>query len=143
MSTAPIIENLYDDEPAYEGRRFVGYWKTAHCDGPGLVDPRECLDPEWDQRDAVADAIDRAPVLEQWMGWHDSLLTGQAVGSACCGIPGWAFPAGLSHYVRQGVRLPDEFVSALLVWVAANPDAPSRGPSDDTFCTPEPAAEFV
>jgi hypothetical protein len=102
-----------------QGYIILGYWsKTAEsAAAEGLPWPGDQMNPAMsaETRTLVGDYLDAlyAPVRYYmgYRGWSQCRLCGKHNGSAEWTDGTYAWPTGLSHYVREhGVKLPVEFI---------------------------------
>jgi hypothetical protein len=98
---------------------LVGYWAGAY-EGDDLCLPQEIVGslPD-DVRARVADYLDSGDLHESYRGYSwcrfDCGIPCEEMGSAERTDGVWAWPEGLSHYVREhGVILPDDFIAHAL-----------------------------
>ena len=103
----------------HDGYIILGYWsktpETAAAEG--LPWPGDLMNPEMspETRTLVGDYLDAhyAPVRYYmgYRGWSNCRLCGKNNGSAEWTDGTYAWPEGLSHYVRaHGVKLPVDFI---------------------------------
>jgi hypothetical protein len=72
------------------------------------------VDVSWpqDERQLVADYLERGTLVNQYRGLSDCRFCGQHNGSAELTDGAFCWPEGLAHYVREHkVRLPERFVA--------------------------------
>lgn len=119
--------------------RLIGYWMLTLFD-EDLIMPQQLVRPMDDRvRAAVGDYLDRAEPFVAYGGcsWcrFNCGAGGRVMGSDELADGYWAWPRGLSHYVRtHGVTLPDEFVRHALSGVPPRPRAEwGDPPADLTF----------
>lgn len=86
---------------------MIGYWQSsADLD---LPDPQQLVDPSWDpaERERVAEYFDSGVLAKGYMGRSSCRICGAANGSELHTDGRYAWPSGLSHYLRaHSVRLP-------------------------------------
>lgn len=93
------------------GKRALGYWYSDQ--DSDLPDPRDFVSDSWsaDERAVVVEYLDAVSVAIRWRGLSRCRICGTSTGSTCISDNSYAWPEGLSHYVREhGVRPPSAFV---------------------------------
>ena len=96
----------------------IGYWHSLELGrNNDYPDPRSLVDDDWcaKDRDAICAYLDGGNSLFQWRGYSTCRffcgVTSPEMGSQCLTDGMWAWPEGLSHYIRDHhVRLPNEVV---------------------------------
>ena len=91
---------------------LIGYWDGPHT-SPGWPDPRDFVDPEWDQdeRSEVHYYLAAGTAVRAYVGLSECRFCGERVGSVEYTDGVYAWPEGLAHYVQEHhVRLPAAFV---------------------------------
>jgi hypothetical protein len=107
--------------------RGIGYWRSER--EPELPDPRDFVDPTWDEHDrnVVASYLLEGFVAHAFMGYSPCRLCDKGDNGDLDRTDGtYVWPSGLAHYLTEhGVRLPDEFVSHVWGMIDLN-EATSR-----------------
>jgi hypothetical protein len=109
-----------------EPLRGIGYWRNdTH---PELPDPRDFVDPNWDQgtRDDIVDYLRRGLLARVFMGYSSCRICGKRDNGDLEQTDGtYLWPSGLAHYVSDHlVRLPEEFVCHVRDVTVSNEEAP-------------------
>ncbi len=109
-----------------EPLRGIGYWRNdTH---PELPDPRDFVDPNWDQgtRDHIVDYLRRGLLARVFMGYSSCRICGKRDNGELEQTDGtYLWPSGLAHYVSDHlVRLPEEFVCHVRDVTVSNEEAP-------------------
>lgn len=116
---------MVEEPQAHEGYgsprvlRGVGYWSSS--EEPDLPRPEDLVAPGWnpDDRDAVIGYLEQGFPFTYAMGPSFCRICGKPNGSQDLTDGAFAWPEGLSHYLRDhSVRLPDQLVSAFLARAA-------------------------
>lgn len=98
--------------------RLIGYW--AGPTAPDWPDPRDFVDPTWDQgeRETIADYLRCGFVFRAFGGVSTCRFCGRQNGALELSDGVWYWPDGLVHYVTDhDVRLPSGFVEHALEYL--------------------------
>ncbi|QDU50345.1 hypothetical protein [Gimesia panareensis] len=95
--------------------KLIGYWIGSLKDDPYLPPQAFVGGMETEDKELVADYLDRGVVYRQYRGYSwcrfSCGVDGPEIGSSDLTDGEWVWPQGLSHYIRRhDVRLPDFFV---------------------------------
>ncbi len=99
----------------------IGYWTTESkvvCAEPEkLPSPQSLVSTAWQYRrymDSICKYLDNGRTLVAWRGLSYCRMCGRSdevMGSDCLTDGVWAWPQGLSHYLRaHDIMLPEKFV---------------------------------
>lgn len=94
--------------------RQIGFWASRRDEEPTLPDPRDFIDPSWDEREREFVAAYLRDGRRQYysMGYSTCRLCGRSNGDATLADDAYQWPEGLAHYVEaHSVRLPAVFVA--------------------------------
>jgi hypothetical protein len=93
---------------------LIGYWRTEGDWASDYPDPREWVDPEWDEdeRHATWFYFASGTLFRTFMGFSLRRICGQNNGAVEYTDGTYVWPEGLAHYIYDhAVRLPDELVA--------------------------------
>lgn len=121
---ADIASRLIESIAREPALRAVGYWNSPAdrvSDGHRFPDPALLVCTDWcaPERKQIVAYLRAGQTYAQWRGLsYCRFRCGVSdcdMGSRCLTDGLWVWPEGLPHYVEcHGVRLPDEFVEAML-----------------------------
>ncbi|UJR85188.1 hypothetical protein [Sandaracinus amylolyticus] len=93
--------------------RLIGYWRSVNEHDSSLPDPRDFIDPEWDEseRARVIDYLRQGRTTSWSPGFSRCRLCGSSNGSKTLTDGTFVWPEGFAHYVAEhAVKPPQEIL---------------------------------
>lgn len=93
---------------------LIGYWRAEGDWTSEYPDPRDWIDPDWDEqeRDATWFYFASGTLFRTFMGFSPCRICGENNGAVEYTDGTYVWPEGLAHYIYEhAVRLPDELVT--------------------------------
>ncbi|MEI5673196.1 MULTISPECIES: hypothetical protein [unclassified Nocardioides] len=93
---------------------LIGYWRSEGDLTSAFPDPRDWVDPGWDQdeRDATSYYFAAGTLFRTFMGYSPCRICGVDNGVVEYTDGTYVWPEGLAHYIDEhAVRLPDVLVA--------------------------------
>ena len=93
---------------------LIGYWRTDGDTTSEYPDPRDWIDPDWDEdeRHATWFYFASGTLFRTFMGYSSCRICGESNGAAEYTDGTYVWPEGLAHYIYDhALRLPDELIA--------------------------------